>query len=257
MSFKSFRCKIYVQKISIDLNWKTNRKKYPKTLSISSPPGYDAVTVEPKAQQKAAGASKEMGDVWDVEMFCCLNWTPKADFFYGQNPHFIHHTLEKLGACAFHVKMPMWWSSKVYEKWKIRWKSWPCVFCSTSIFQTDAQKAPRFLTRWLRLKSWDLSCFQVAEQMNLQKKDPIKKLLQFCSVFFSGSLCLHVFWVFLRPSQPTQITGQSVTQVRLSLKTKIAKSTEYLVSHGTSWQGLQRQLPPGWEMRKSRRIEQL
>ena len=80
--------------------------------------------------------------------------------------------------------MPMWWSSKVYEKWEIRWKSWPCVFCSTSIFQTDAQKAPRFLTRWLRLKSWDLSCFQVAEQMNLQIKDPIKKLLQFCSGFF-------------------------------------------------------------------------
>ena len=60
---------------------KNKSKKLIQNSVISSPPGYDAVTVEPKAQQKAAGASKEMGDVWDVEMFCCLNWIPKADFF--------------------------------------------------------------------------------------------------------------------------------------------------------------------------------
>ena len=81
-----FHCYVCLPEGRFELK-KQIEKKLPQNSVISSPPGYDAVTVEPKAQQKAAGASKEMGDVWDVEMFCCLNWTPKADFFYGQNPH--------------------------------------------------------------------------------------------------------------------------------------------------------------------------
>ena len=139
----SFRCKICPE----DLNrfeLKTNGKNYPKLghfidARLRCSHCWAEGAREPDLRKKWG--------CWDVEMFCCLNWTPKADFVYGQNPHFIHHTLEKLGDCAFHVKMPMWWSSKVYEKWKIRWKSWPCVcvcFAPPRFFKQMLKRHPVF-----------------------------------------------------------------------------------------------------------------